>query len=26
VNDKFFDPDKGVMAEINKAKGEETGA
>ena len=25
VNDKFFDPDKGVMAEINKAKGEETG-
>jgi sulfate/thiosulfate transport system substrate-binding protein len=25
VNEKFFDPDKGVMAEINKAKGEETG-
>ena len=25
VNDKFFDPDKGVMAEINKAKGESTG-
>ncbi|HEX8054242.1 MAG TPA: sulfate ABC transporter substrate-binding protein [Thermoleophilaceae bacterium] len=25
VNDKFFDPDKGVMAEINKAKGVSTG-
>jgi sulfate transport system substrate-binding protein len=25
VNDKFFDPDKGVMAEINKAKGVTTG-
>ncbi len=25
VNDKFFDPDRGVMAEINRAKGEETG-
>jgi sulfate transport system substrate-binding protein len=25
VNEKFFDPDKGVMAEINKAKGESTG-
>jgi sulfate transport system substrate-binding protein len=25
VNDKFFDPDKGVMAQINKAKGVSTG-
>ncbi|HEX8646972.1 MAG TPA: sulfate ABC transporter substrate-binding protein [Thermoleophilaceae bacterium] len=25
VNDKFFDPDKGVMAEINKEKGVSTG-
>jgi sulfate transport system substrate-binding protein len=25
VNDKFFDPDEGVMAEINKAKGVSTG-
>jgi sulfate transport system substrate-binding protein len=25
VNDKFFDPDRGVMAEINKAKGVSTG-
>jgi sulfate/thiosulfate transport system substrate-binding protein len=25
VNEKFFDPDKGVMAGINRAKGEETG-
>jgi sulfate/thiosulfate transport system substrate-binding protein len=25
VNDKFFDPDKGVMAEINEAKGVSTG-
>jgi sulfate transport system substrate-binding protein len=25
VNEKFFDPDRGVMAEINKAKGEATG-
>ena len=25
VNEKFFDPDKGVMAEINKAKGVSTG-
>jgi sulfate transport system substrate-binding protein len=25
VNEKFFDPDKGVMAEINRAKGVSTG-
>jgi sulfate/thiosulfate-binding protein len=25
VNDKFFDPDKGVLAKINKAKGVSTG-
>jgi sulfate/thiosulfate transport system substrate-binding protein len=25
VNEKFFDPDRGVMAEINKAKGVSTG-
>ena len=25
VNDKFFDPDRGVMAEINRAKGVSTG-
>jgi sulfate transport system substrate-binding protein len=25
VNDRFFDPDKGVMAEINKSKGVSTG-